>query len=95
MTGGRILRLKSWIGNESFLVTYGDGVGSVDIGSLVEFHKSHGRIATVTAVRPPARFGGLNLNGEEVIEFTEKPQAGWRVDQWRVLRFRVGNFRLS
>jgi glucose-1-phosphate cytidylyltransferase len=76
MTGGRILRLKSWIGNEPFLVTYGDGVGSVDIGSLVEYHNSHGKTATVTAVRPPARFGGLNLDGDEVIEFTEKPQAG-------------------
>lgn len=76
MTGGRILRLKSWVGSEPLLVTYGDGVGSVDIGSLVEFHKSHGKIATVTAVRPPARFGGLNIEGDQVTEFTEKPQAG-------------------
>jgi glucose-1-phosphate cytidylyltransferase len=76
MTGGRLLRLKSWVGGEPFLVTYGDGVGSVDIGSLVEFHKSHGKIATVTAVRPPARFGGLNIEGDQVTEFSEKPQAG-------------------
>ncbi len=76
MTGGRILRLKTWLGNETFLVTYGDGVGSVDIEALVHFHKKHGRIATVTAVRPPARFGGLSLDGDQVVEFTEKPQAG-------------------
>jgi glucose-1-phosphate cytidylyltransferase len=76
MTGGRILRLKEWTANDTFLATYGDGVGSVDIKSLVEFHKSHGKIATVTAVRPPARFGGLNIDGDQVIEFSEKPQAG-------------------
>jgi glucose-1-phosphate cytidylyltransferase len=76
MTGGRILRLKEWTANHTFLATYGDGVGSVDIKSLVEFHKSHGKIATVTAVRPPARFGGLNIDGDQVIEFSEKPQAG-------------------
>ena len=66
MTGGRVLRLKEWVGNETFMVTYGDGVGDIDIKSLMEFHKSHGKHATVTAVRPPARFGGLVLDGEEV-----------------------------
>jgi glucose-1-phosphate cytidylyltransferase len=76
MTGGRILRLRDWIGSESFMVTYGDGVSNVDIHALVAFHRAHGRLATVTAVRPPARFGGLNLNGDAVAEFSEKPQTG-------------------
>lgn len=79
MTGGRILRLKEWIGDETFMVTYGDGVGSVDISALARFHAQHGRLATVTAVRPPARFGQLVLSGTEVKEFAEKPQTteGW------------------
>jgi glucose-1-phosphate cytidylyltransferase len=77
MTGGRLLRLRQLIGNEPFMVTYGDGLGNVDIGQLVAFHLAHGRLATVTAVRPPARFGGLVLNGsDEVCEFSEKPQTG-------------------
>jgi len=76
MTGGRILRLKSWIEGGSFMVTYGDGVGNIDICSLVDFHRSHGRLATVTAVRPPARFGGLVMDGDVVSEFSEKPQVG-------------------
>jgi len=79
MTGGRILRLRSWTENKPFMVTYGDGVGNIDIRALVEFHRAHGRLATVTAVRPPARFGALNLIGDSVGEFSEKPQteAGW------------------
>jgi glucose-1-phosphate cytidylyltransferase len=79
MTGGRLLRLRKWLGNEPFMVTYGDGVGDVDIGALLAFHRSHGRLATVTAVRPPARFGGLVFDGDRVVEFSEKPQAaeGW------------------
>ncbi|MCZ6766624.1 MAG: glucose-1-phosphate cytidylyltransferase [bacterium] len=75
-TGGRILRLRPWIGHETFLVTYGDGIGNVDIARLVAFHRSHGRIATVTAVRPPSRFGALALDGDRVQEFSEKPQTG-------------------
>ena len=76
-TGGRIRRLKNWIGEDSlFMVTYGDGVGNVDITALVAFHKSHGKLATVTAVRPPARFGGLELDGTRVARFAEKPQTG-------------------
>jgi glucose-1-phosphate cytidylyltransferase len=75
-TGGRIKRLASWIGDDTFMVTYGDGVAAIDIPKLVEFHRKHGRLATVTAVRPPARFGGLNLKGDTVKEFSEKPQAG-------------------
>jgi len=79
MTGGRILRLKKWLDGEPFMVTYGDGVGNVDIQALVDFHRSHGKLATVTAVRPPARFGGLVMEGQQVREFSEKPQteAGW------------------
>ncbi len=79
MTGGRILRLRSWIGNQPFMVTYGDGIGSIDIRALVAFHREHGRLATVTAVRPPARFGSLSLEGNAVRAFAEKSQAeeGW------------------
>ena len=79
MTGGRVKRLEKYIGKDTFLLTYGDGVCDVDIGELVRFHKKHGRIATVTAVRPPARFGHIELEGDVVSEFSEKPQAreGW------------------
>jgi len=77
MTGGRLLRLKESLKNEeTFMLTYGDGVSNVDLTRLLEFHKSHGRIATVTAVRPPVRFGELIINDNKVEEFTEKPQAG-------------------
>ncbi|MBI3288872.1 MAG: glucose-1-phosphate cytidylyltransferase [Elusimicrobia bacterium] len=75
-TGGRLLRLKKHLEGGTFLVTYGDGLGSVDVKALVAFHKKSGRLATVTAVRPPARFGGLTLKGDRVAEFTEKPQTG-------------------
>jgi glucose-1-phosphate cytidylyltransferase len=77
MTGGRLLRLKESLKNEEiFMLTYGDGVSNVDLTRLLEFHKSHGRIATVTAVRPPVRFGELIINDNKVEEFAEKPQAG-------------------
>jgi len=76
MTGGRIKRLEPWLNRGTFLVTYGDGVSDVDLGALLEFHRSHGRLATVTAVRPPARYGGLIFDGDLVAQFTEKPQAG-------------------
>ena len=72
MTGGRLLRLRDWIDGEPFMVTYSDGVGNVDIEALLEFHSSHGGLATVTAVQPPARFGNLELDGVQVTEFTEK-----------------------
>jgi len=75
-TGGRLLRLKEWLSNSTFMLTYGDGVCNVDISELLTFHKSHGRLATVTAVRPPARFGGLVMDGDRVSRFTEKPVAG-------------------
>jgi glucose-1-phosphate cytidylyltransferase len=75
-TGGRVKRLEPWLKEGTFMVTYGDGVSDVDLTQLLEFHRAHGRIATVTAVRPPARFGGLVFSGDLVAEFTEKPQIG-------------------
>jgi glucose-1-phosphate cytidylyltransferase len=80
MTGGRIKRIASYLGNDdSFCLTYGDGVSDVDIGELLAFHARHARLATVTAVHPPRRFGVLELNNESVTAFEEKPQAegGW------------------
>jgi glucose-1-phosphate cytidylyltransferase len=76
MTGGRVKRLQSFIGNETFMLTYGDGVADVDLGALLEFHKSHGKMVTVSAVRPSARFGELEMQGQQVITFQEKPQTG-------------------
>lgn len=78
-TAGRILRMRDLLGQSTFMVTYGDGLGNVDLTALVAFHRAHGRLATVTAVRPPARFGALALDGPRVSEFAEKPQVG---DGW-------------
>jgi glucose-1-phosphate cytidylyltransferase len=75
-TGGRIKRLKPKIGNARFMLTWGDGVSNVNLQRLLEFHVSHGKLATVTAVRPPARFGRLEIEGDRVVEFSEKPQLG-------------------
>jgi len=76
-TGGRVKRLAKWLGNdETFMLTYGDGVADVNVRALLAFHESHGKIATVTTVRPPARFGGIVFDGDRVDEFTEKPQTG-------------------
>jgi glucose-1-phosphate cytidylyltransferase len=75
-TGGRVKRLEPWLQGGTFMVTYGDGVCNVNLQGLLRFHHSHKRIATVTAVRPPARFGGLVFDGDMVAEFTEKPQIG-------------------
>lgn len=72
MTGGRIKRIAKYLDNEPFLLTYGDGVSDVNIKELIEFHKSHGKIATLTAVHPAGRFGILDLNGNEVKSFGEK-----------------------
>ena len=79
MTGGRVKRMQSYIGNEPFLLTYGDGVADIDLKELVAFHKNHGKMITVSAVRPSARFGELNLDGNKVSSFQEKPQLhkGW------------------
>lgn len=76
LTGGRLRRLKSFIGNETFMVTYGDGVADIDIGALVLFHQAHKKLATVTAVSPLARFGSLQLNNDYVVHFGEKPRSG-------------------
>jgi len=74
-TGSRVKRLEHWLeSDDTFMLTYGDGVANVDIGCLLAFHRSHGKLATVTAVNPPARFGRLVFAGDRVAEFTEKPQ---------------------
>jgi len=75
LTGARVSRIKKYVGDEDFLLTYGDGVGDIDIDKLIEFHKSHGKILTVTGVRPPGRFGELVTENGQVKEFNEKPQA--------------------
>ncbi|HVW02317.1 MAG TPA: glucose-1-phosphate cytidylyltransferase [Planctomycetaceae bacterium] len=75
-TGGRLKALQPHLRDGTFMLTYGDGVSNVDLPRLLEFHRQHGRIATVTAVRPPARFGGLVIEGDLVARFTEKPQTG-------------------
>jgi glucose-1-phosphate cytidylyltransferase len=72
-TGGRLKRVKDYLDGD-FCMTYGDGVGSIDIGSLISFHRSHGRLATMTAVQPPGRFGALKMDGNRVDSFVEKPQ---------------------
>lgn len=75
-TGGRVRRLRPFLGDEPFMLTYGDGVCDLNLHELLEFHKANGSVATITAVRPPARFGGLLFNGDRVSSFTEKPQVG-------------------
>ena len=79
MTGGRVKRLQSFIGNEPFMLTYGDGVVDIDLDALLKFHKSHGKMVTVSAVHPGARFGELEMDDKKVISFQEKPQTtqGW------------------
>ncbi|HEU5213346.1 MAG TPA: glucose-1-phosphate cytidylyltransferase [Gaiellaceae bacterium] len=77
--GGRIKRLAPYLGDETFMMTWGDGVSDIDLDRLLAFHRAHGKLATLTAVRPPARFGHIELHGDVVTEFSEKPQAreGW------------------
>jgi glucose-1-phosphate cytidylyltransferase len=79
LTGGRLRRLQEWVAGQTFMVTYGDGLADVNIRELVAFHRGHGKLATVTAVSPIARFGSLAIHGDIVSEFCEKPQtgAGW------------------
>jgi glucose-1-phosphate cytidylyltransferase len=76
MTGGRIGRLREWLSDGPFMLTYGDGLSDIDVPALLAFHRRQGRLATITAVRPPARFGGIVFEGEAVAAFTEKPQIG-------------------
>lgn len=75
-TGGRLKRLEPWLKDDTFMMTYGDGVTDMDLRNLLRHHRSQERLATVTAVRPPARFGGLIFEGDLVTKFTEKPQIG-------------------
>ena len=79
LTGGRIKRLAPWLGDETFMLTWCDGLSDVDLNALLRFHRSHGRLATLTAVRPPSRFGHLVFNGSRVVQFKEKPRIteGW------------------
>lgn len=80
MTGGRLRRAGRYLQeDEAFCFTYGDGVSDLDIGALVDFHRSHGKLATVTAVQPPGRYGALDRDGDQVLGFTEKPRGdgGW------------------
>ena len=75
-TGGRLKRLEKHLKDETFLLTYGDGVADINVNELINFHKKHKKMVTISAVRPPARFGSLSLNGSEVIKFKEKTQLG-------------------
>ncbi len=74
MTGGRVKRMQSFIGNETCMLTYGDGVADIDLDALLAFHRSHGKLVTMSAVRPAARFGELEMDGPRVVSFQEKPQ---------------------
>ena len=73
MTGGRLKRVQEYVGNETFCFTYGDGVSDVDIGGLIKFHRSHQKLATVTAINPPGRYGSMDISNQEVKTFQEKP----------------------
>jgi glucose-1-phosphate cytidylyltransferase len=79
MTGGRLRRVREYLNDETFCFTYGDGVSDVDIRALIQFHRSHGKLATITAIQPPGRYGALNLDGQQVTSFQEKPvgDGGW------------------
>ena len=95
MTGGRILRLKSYFEkDENFFMTYGDGLCSINLNDLTNFHKKNGKIATVTAVHPPVRFGELEIQGDKVTKFEEKPQAsaGWINGGYFVLKSDVFDY---
>ena len=94
-TGGRLLRLKKYLNNEkTFMLTYGDGVSNINIKKAVRFHKNHGKIATITAVRPPVRFGELKISRNKVKSFKEKPQVGqgWINGGFFIFNNKVLNF---
>ena len=76
LTGGRVKKLEPWLNDETFMVTYGDGVSNIDLKALLEHHRNSGRLGTVSAVRPPARFGELIFDGDAIAQFSEKPQTG-------------------
>ena len=94
LTGGRIKRLAPHLGNETFMLTWGDGVSDVNLAELLKFHRSHGKLATMTAVRPPARFGHLEFDGDRIASFTEKPQTqeGWINGAFFVLEPKVFDY---
>ena len=95
MTGGRILRLKNFFKeNENFFMTYGDGLCNVDLNELNNFHLNHNKLATVTAVHPPVRFGELEIEDKKVIKFEEKPQAkaGWINGGFFILNYKIFNY---
>lgn len=95
MTGGRIKRIQEYIGNETFMLTYGDGVADIDINALIRFHQNNGRLATLTAVQPPGRFGLANINtNNEVLSFTEKPvgDGSWINGGFFVLEPQIFNY---
>jgi glucose-1-phosphate cytidylyltransferase len=79
LTGGRIKRLQPYLEDNTFMLTWGDGVSDIDLSALLAFHRAHGKLATVTAVRPAARFGHMVFDGDRVLQFSEKPQTseGW------------------
>jgi len=93
MTGGRIRKIRKYIDEDAFLLTYGDGVSDIDIGRVVEFHRSHGKLATVTTVPPASRFGIVELDGAQVRRFTEKPRSeGWMSAGYFVLQREVFDY---
>ena len=93
-TGGRIKRLAPHIGDGTFMLTWGDGVSDVDLDALLAFHRSHGKLATVTAVRPPARFGHLEIDGDAIERVLREAADRRGLDQRRLLRARAGGLRL-
>jgi len=97
MTGGRIKRLKKYLGNETFLLTYGDGLSNVNIKKLINFHKKNNKIATLTAVRPPARFGAIKIKGNKIKYFKEKSKLdeGWINGGFFVFENKIFNYLKS
>jgi glucose-1-phosphate cytidylyltransferase len=93
-TGGRIKRLAPYMNNETFMLTWGDGVSDVNLNDLIAFHRAHGKLATLTAVRPSARFGHLEMEGDQITEFSEKPQTkeGWINGAFFVLEPEIFDF---
>jgi len=94
MTGGRLKRVLGYLGDEDFIFTYGDGVTDLDVGALQEFHRAHDALATVTAVQPPGRFGALDIDGDVIRSFHEKPRGdgAWVNGGYFVLSPRVGDY---
>ena len=97
MTGGRIKRLKKYLGNETFLLTYGDGLSNVNVKKLINFHKKNNKIATLTAVRPPARFGAIKIKGSKIKYFKEKSKLdeGWINGGFFVFESKIFNYLKS